>query len=338
MISLGFATVPPSSGPSPASLIFAGAVAFTRLPLATKTRVELPRLTVTAIWPGASAELIEIVPHLADRVRDPGRARRAARPAASRASAAASITVELDPDADVADDAARDPRAARAAPAPSFPPGATPPSVSQLRAGGARRAAAARVHRHRAVHAGHARQDLTEDSRAAARARSRASRASPRSGGAETGISVTYDRDSGCGSSASPRGAGDRRARRAAWWTRWARSSAALIGVAGHRCATSPHVDRGPGEAAGPRPGRAGLRARRAGRRSGRKKTPGDASTGSTASPAVVDRRDAGWPDADAIKTAARIQRALAELQPSLPPGVRFRLAVGRERGARASS
>ena len=42
------------------SLIFAGAVAFTRLPLATKTRVELPRLTIQTSWTGASAELIEM--------------------------------------------------------------------------------------------------------------------------------------------------------------------------------------------------------------------------------------------------------------------------------------
>jgi len=42
-----------------ASLLLAGGVAFTRLPLATRPTVELPRLTVTATWPGASAELVE---------------------------------------------------------------------------------------------------------------------------------------------------------------------------------------------------------------------------------------------------------------------------------------
>src|SRR5262245_10609864 len=41
------------------ALVLAGAMAFTRLPLATKTSVELPRLTVSASWPGASADLIE---------------------------------------------------------------------------------------------------------------------------------------------------------------------------------------------------------------------------------------------------------------------------------------
>jgi len=41
------------------SLVLAGGVAFTRLPLATKTAVELPRLTVSSSWPGASADLVE---------------------------------------------------------------------------------------------------------------------------------------------------------------------------------------------------------------------------------------------------------------------------------------
>ena len=41
------------------ALLFAGALAFARLPLATRPVVELPRLMVTASWPGASAELVE---------------------------------------------------------------------------------------------------------------------------------------------------------------------------------------------------------------------------------------------------------------------------------------
>jgi multidrug efflux pump subunit AcrB len=42
-----------------AALLLAGGVAFTRLPLATKPQVELPRLQIAAQWPGASAELVE---------------------------------------------------------------------------------------------------------------------------------------------------------------------------------------------------------------------------------------------------------------------------------------
>lgn len=41
------------------ALLLAGAIAFTRLPLATKTTVELPRLSIAAAWPGSSPEVIE---------------------------------------------------------------------------------------------------------------------------------------------------------------------------------------------------------------------------------------------------------------------------------------
>lgn len=44
---------------SAAALLLAGGVAFMRLPLATRPQVELPRLRITAQWPGASAELVE---------------------------------------------------------------------------------------------------------------------------------------------------------------------------------------------------------------------------------------------------------------------------------------
>ncbi|HXE56964.1 MAG TPA: efflux RND transporter permease subunit [Gemmatimonadales bacterium] len=42
-----------------AALLLAGAVAFARLPLATRPAVELPRLSITAEWPGIAAELVE---------------------------------------------------------------------------------------------------------------------------------------------------------------------------------------------------------------------------------------------------------------------------------------
>lgn len=41
------------------ALLLAGGLSFTRLPLATRTTVELPRLAVSAYWPGASPEVIE---------------------------------------------------------------------------------------------------------------------------------------------------------------------------------------------------------------------------------------------------------------------------------------
>ncbi|MCA2996661.1 MAG: efflux RND transporter permease subunit, partial [Gemmatimonas sp.] len=39
------------------ALLLAGSIAFTRLPLATRTAVELPRLNVNATWSGASPEV-----------------------------------------------------------------------------------------------------------------------------------------------------------------------------------------------------------------------------------------------------------------------------------------
>ena len=42
-----------------AALLLAGVMSFTRLPLATRTEVELPQLQVSASWAGASAELVE---------------------------------------------------------------------------------------------------------------------------------------------------------------------------------------------------------------------------------------------------------------------------------------
>ena len=41
------------------TIVLSGSVAFTRLSLATKTTVELPRLQVSLSWGGASAELME---------------------------------------------------------------------------------------------------------------------------------------------------------------------------------------------------------------------------------------------------------------------------------------
>jgi HAE1 family hydrophobic/amphiphilic exporter-1 len=42
-----------------ACVLLAGTISFTKLALATKTTVDLPRLIVTSSWPGASAELVE---------------------------------------------------------------------------------------------------------------------------------------------------------------------------------------------------------------------------------------------------------------------------------------
>lgn len=82
------------------AICLGGAVSFTRLALATRTTVELPRLQVTAGWPGVSAELVEMyisspVESAVQGVRGVKRTSSESRDGNSR------ITVELDPQANV---------------------------------------------------------------------------------------------------------------------------------------------------------------------------------------------------------------------------------------------
>lgn len=84
------------------ALILAGSLAFTRLPLATRTSVELPRLTVGATWFGASAELLET--YLTSPIEAAIQGVRGVKKTSSTSNGdrgSASITVELESDADV---------------------------------------------------------------------------------------------------------------------------------------------------------------------------------------------------------------------------------------------
>ncbi len=84
------------------ALILAGSLAFARLPLATRTSVELPRLSVTATWYGASAELLETF--LTSPVEAAIQSVRGVKKVSSTSNGdrgSASITVELEPNADV---------------------------------------------------------------------------------------------------------------------------------------------------------------------------------------------------------------------------------------------
>ncbi|MGQ0539760.1 MAG: efflux RND transporter permease subunit, partial [Gemmatimonadaceae bacterium] len=111
-----------------AALVLGGGVAFTRLPLATKTTVELPRLQISAAWPGASAELIET--YVTAPIEAAIQSVRGVRRSSSRsADDDAAITVELEPAADV--QIARLSILERLELLRSeFPPGVTPPRVS----------------------------------------------------------------------------------------------------------------------------------------------------------------------------------------------------------------
>lgn len=112
------------------ALLLAGAMAFTRLALATRTTVELPRLQVRASWPGASAELNEM--YVASPIEAAIQGVRGVRRTRSESSSdGVSLTIELDPVTDV--------QLARLSILErlelvrrDFPPGVTPPRVSNF--------------------------------------------------------------------------------------------------------------------------------------------------------------------------------------------------------------
>ena len=82
------------------ALVLSGGVAFTRLSLATRTTVELPKLLITAGWTGASAELTEM--YLTSPVEAAVQGVRGVRRTSSESREGASrITVDLDPTTDV---------------------------------------------------------------------------------------------------------------------------------------------------------------------------------------------------------------------------------------------
>lgn len=81
-------------------IVLGGVVSFTRLALATRTTVELPRLQIAASWNGASAELMEM--YVASPIESAIQGVRGVRKTRSSSNEnTASITAELDPDADV---------------------------------------------------------------------------------------------------------------------------------------------------------------------------------------------------------------------------------------------
>jgi len=81
-------------------IVIAGGVAFTKLPLATKTTVELPKISVSGSWRGASPELIEtyITSPLESAIQGVRGVRKVSSTSREHQS---TITVELDPRADV---------------------------------------------------------------------------------------------------------------------------------------------------------------------------------------------------------------------------------------------
>src|SRR5689334_6699886 len=113
---------------SAVAILLAGGVSFTRLALATRTTVELPRLRVSASWPGASAELMET--YITSPIESAIQGVRGVRRTSSQSQdETATLTVDLEPRADV--------QLARLGILerlellrPEFPAGALAPSVS----------------------------------------------------------------------------------------------------------------------------------------------------------------------------------------------------------------
>jgi hydrophobic/amphiphilic exporter-1 (mainly G- bacteria), HAE1 family len=111
-----------------ASLLLAGGVSFSRLALATKTTVELPELSVSISWGGATAELVEM--YLASPIEAAIQGVRGVRKTSSQSNdGTTSLRVTLEPNADV--------QLARLAILerlellrPEFPAGTTPARVS----------------------------------------------------------------------------------------------------------------------------------------------------------------------------------------------------------------
>ncbi|HYW33134.1 MAG TPA: efflux RND transporter permease subunit [Gemmatimonas sp.] len=82
------------------TLLLAGGVAFSRLPLATRTTVELPRLTIVAGWHGSAPEVVEA--YLTSPLEAAAQGVRGVRKVSSRSiDGGALLTVELEPKADV---------------------------------------------------------------------------------------------------------------------------------------------------------------------------------------------------------------------------------------------
>ncbi len=82
------------------ALLVAGAIAFARLPLATRTTVELPRLQMSAAWPGAAPEVIET--YLTSPLEAAAQGVRGVKKVSSISTDGfASLTLDLEPGADV---------------------------------------------------------------------------------------------------------------------------------------------------------------------------------------------------------------------------------------------
>ncbi len=301
------------------SLLFAGGVAFTRLPLATKTRIELPRLTIQTNWPGASAELIES--YLTSPIESAIQPVRGVRKTSSESGDRGSnIRVDLDPDADVGMTRLAILERLELLRA-ELPVGVIPPVVSNYVPEDLDERPLVEYTVSGPYTPGTLARIMTEDIEPRLETVEGVSGVSAM-GGAETGISVIYEptRLRQLGVSPAALAVAVRDARQVDALGLDQRGMMELPVTLRDQPAIMEDLGklpvRGPG-------GRVfNLRELADIRQEEDTRGRFNRFNGQTAVSMAVSRL-AG---SDAIKTTARIQQALADLQPSLPPGIRFRL------------
>ena len=299
--------------------MFAGAVAFTRLPLATKTQVELPRLTIQTNWPGASAELIES--YLSSPIEAAIQPVRGVRKTSSESGdRGSSIRVDLDPDADVGMTRLAILERLELLRA-DLPLGVVPPSVSNYVPEDLDERPLVEYTVSGPYTPGTLAKIMTEDIEPRLETVEGVSGVSAM-GGAETGVSVIYDptRLRQLGVSPAAIAAAVRDARQVDALGLDQRGIMELPVTLRDQPKIMEDLGKLPVRGPGGRISRSASWPT-----SARKRIPAGSFNrfnGQTAVSMSVSRL-AG---SDAIKTTARIQKALAELQPSLAPGIRFRM------------
>ena len=173
------------------ALVLAGGVALTRLPIATRPYVELPRLTVSMNWPGASAELVET--YLGSPIEAAIQSVRGVRKIEQRIGRgrSSSSTSSSRPGANVQLARLGDSRAAGTAPA-RVPARRLRPAGQQLRPRRPRRGAADRRYTVYGPYTAGTLQDLVDRQVKPRLSRGRGRRRSARQGGALVGVAVAY--------------------------------------------------------------------------------------------------------------------------------------------------
>jgi multidrug efflux pump subunit AcrB len=303
------------------AILLAGGVSFTRLALATRTSIELPRLNVSASWPGASAELLET--YITSPIEAAIQGVRGVRRTSSQSrDEQAVLTVELEPRADV--------QLARLGILerlellrPEFPPGATAPAVSNYVPENLEEQPLMLFTVSGPYTPGTLQKLADESVSPRLSAVSGVSGISVQ-GGTELGVSVSYDarllRQLGVAPAALSGALGDARIVQALGEERFGATQRQV--VVRDQPQVLDELDALPVPGPGGRVFRLGELATVRPEEDARGRF--FRINGNPAIAMSVSR----LPGADAIKTVAAVRSAITELEPTLPPGVRFRIVA----------